>query len=81
MMAAKELADGQVYTESLKTSWRKFTRNLPMLVIDGPILSRLLVVTGPPRHIRDMTMDEQEDIREKWHILTEGDDIPPPIRT
>jgi ATP-dependent RNA helicase DDX41 len=57
MMAAKELADGQVYTESLKTSWR------------------------PPRHIRDMTLDEVEDIRSKWHILVEGDDIPPPIRT
>ena len=57
MMAAKELADGQVYTESLKTSWR------------------------PPRHIREMSLDEVEEIREKWHILVEGDDIPPPIRT
>eukprot|EP01043_Picozoa_sp_COSAG02_P033144 COSAG02_NODE_2250_length_9367_cov_14.048009_4_plen_559_part_00 len=57
MMAAKELADGQVYTESLKTSWR------------------------PPRHIREMSLDEVEDIREKWHILVKGDDIPPPIRT
>ena len=57
MMAAKELADGHVYTESLKTSWR------------------------PPRHIREMSLDEVEEVREKWHILVEGDEIPPPIRT
>lgn len=57
LMAASEIADGKVYTESVKTNWR------------------------PPKHIRDMSASEVEDIREKWHILTEGENIPPPIRS
>ena len=27
-----------------------------------------------------MPLEEQEAIRKKWHIITEGEDIPPPIR-
>jgi len=34
----------------------------------------------PPQHIRDMTQQEMQDVRDKWHILTEGVDVPPPIR-
>ena len=32
-----------------------------------------------PWFIRDMTEEQHEEVREKFHILTEGDDIPPPI--
>ncbi|KAJ3159471.1 hypothetical protein HDU86_001789 [Geranomyces michiganensis] len=35
----------------------------------------------PPAHIRDMTEKQHEETRKKWHILTEGEDLPPPIRT
>jgi len=35
----------------------------------------------PPRHIREMDEEERQAIRDKWHILVEGDDIPPPIKT
>jgi len=40
------------------------------------------MMTGwkPPTHIRNMPLEEQEAIRKKWHIITEGEDIPPPIR-
>merc|ERR1711966_177670 len=34
----------------------------------------------PPSHIRKMSFEEQEGIRKKWHIVTEGENIPPPIR-
>lgn len=35
----------------------------------------------PPSHIRDMSEEERQAIRDKWHILVEGEDIPPPIKS
>ena len=35
----------------------------------------------PPRHIRDMSEDEKQEVRDKWHILCEGEDLPPPIKS
>lgn len=34
----------------------------------------------PPSHIRAMPEEEREEIRKAWHILVEGEDIPPPIK-
>ena len=34
----------------------------------------------PPRHVREMDEKACNSIREKWHIVVEGDDIPPPIK-
>lgn len=34
----------------------------------------------PPKHIRDMSEEECDMIREKWSILCEGKDVPPPIK-
>ncbi|CAM6123421.1 unnamed protein product [Calypogeia fissa] len=34
----------------------------------------------PPSHIRNLTEKECDEIRKQWHILVEGDDIPPPIK-
>jgi len=34
----------------------------------------------PPRHIRETTEAERDKLRKKWHIIVEGDDIPPPIK-
>lgn len=34
----------------------------------------------PPRKIRDTTEEERVKLRAKWHIVVEGDDIPPPIK-
>jgi len=34
----------------------------------------------PPSHLRSMPLEVREAIRKKWHIVTEGDDIPPPCR-
>ncbi|KAK0478141.1 P-loop containing nucleoside triphosphate hydrolase protein [Armillaria novae-zelandiae] len=33
----------------------------------------------PPKYIRERSEEENERIRKKYHILTEGEDIPPPI--
>jgi len=34
----------------------------------------------PPAHVRNMSPEECDAIRRKWHILVEGEDIPPPIK-
>jgi len=34
----------------------------------------------PPSHIRNLTLEEQQTIRDEWHIKTDGEDIPPPIK-
>jgi hypothetical protein len=40
------------------------------------------MVTGwkPPTTIRHMTEKECEAVRKQWHILVDGDSIPPPIK-
>ncbi|ORY82321.1 DEAD-box protein abstrakt [Leucosporidium creatinivorum] len=40
---------------------------------------RLTTSWRPPAYIRDRTEEENDKIREKFHILTAGDDVPPPI--
>ncbi len=35
----------------------------------------------PPRYIRDMPDSECQAIRNSWHILTDGDEVPAPIRS
>ncbi|KAI9917300.1 hypothetical protein PsorP6_012933 [Peronosclerospora sorghi] len=35
----------------------------------------------PPRSIASMTQEECAAVRKKWHILVEGEDVPPPIKS
>ena len=35
----------------------------------------------PPHYIREAPESRNQRIRKKWHILTEGEDVPPPIKT
>ena len=35
----------------------------------------------PPRYIRDAPESKNDRIRKKWHILVEGENIPPPIKS
>ncbi|XP_006816434.1 putative ATP-dependent RNA helicase DDX41 [Saccoglossus kowalevskii] len=41
------------------------------------------LVTGwkPPRYICEMSEARHERVRKRWHIMTEGDNPPPPIKT
>jgi len=57
LASALELAQGIVYTESMKTSWT------------------------PPSKIRKMSQEKIDDIRKNWHIIVEGEDVPPPIKS
>ena len=34
----------------------------------------------PPSYFQNMPESKFERIRKKWHILVEGEDIPPPIK-
>ena len=33
----------------------------------------------PPTHIRALTAAQCDELREQWHIIVEGVDVPPPI--
>lgn len=35
----------------------------------------------PPKYIRQRSEKENEDVRKKWHIIIEGNNCPPPIKT
>ncbi|KAI8817044.1 P-loop containing nucleoside triphosphate hydrolase protein [Fimicolochytrium jonesii] len=35
----------------------------------------------PPKHIRELSEGQLNDVRKKFHIIVEGDDVPPPIKT
>ncbi|XP_077992382.1 putative ATP-dependent RNA helicase DDX41 [Glandiceps talaboti] len=35
----------------------------------------------PPRYILEMSEGRHERVRKRWHIITEGEDPPPPIKT
>lgn len=35
----------------------------------------------PPKYIREKSAEERVRIREKYHIVVEGEDIPPPIES
>lgn len=35
----------------------------------------------PPRYIREASQSRHDRIRKKWHILVEGEDVPPPVKT
>lgn len=55
LAGVKEISDGTVWTENIKTSWKA------------------------PRYIREMTELDLGAVREKRHVLVEGDDVPPVI--
>ncbi|CAE5962990.1 unnamed protein product [Arabidopsis arenosa] len=40
----------------------------------------LLTGWKPPLHIRKMSNKQRDFIRKQWHIIVNGDDIPPPIK-
>jgi len=35
----------------------------------------------PPRYIREAKESRHERVRKKWYILTEGEGVPPPVKT
>jgi ATP-dependent RNA helicase DDX41 len=35
----------------------------------------------PPAYIRERTEEQNQDIRNKWHIIVEGQDVAPPIKS
>ena len=36
---------------------------------------------NPPRYISKKSEEKHEKVRKKWHIMTEGKDLPPPIKS
>jgi ATP-dependent RNA helicase DDX41 len=68
-----ELAKGIQYTNSLKT------RCAPLSTC---LVSIYFIVTfswRPPKYILNKSMDQNQKLRDKFHILVDGEDIPPPI--
>ncbi|RXK42320.1 ATP-dependent RNA helicase DDX41 [Tremella mesenterica] len=56
LAGAKEISQGTVWTDSLKTTWTA------------------------PWFIRNMSQEEHEAVRDKYHIICEGDNLPPPVQ-
>ncbi|KAJ7590787.1 P-loop containing nucleoside triphosphate hydrolase protein [Mycena floridula] len=73
---AKKTAD-QMILDAIK-SRRKLASDLE-LAKGVQYTTPLKTSWRPPRYIRERTEQDHQRIREKYHILTEGEDIPPPI--
>jgi len=69
----RELAKGIEYTETLRTSWVTFATTW------GHGMLSLFRRWVPPRYIRARDEETNQKIREKHHIIVDGQDIPPPI--
>ena len=66
-----ELAKGIQYTEPLKSRYA-FGSTVHSLFI-------LYQSWSPPQYILERTMEQNQKLRNKYHILVEGDNIPAPI--
>ena len=66
-----ELAKGIQYTEPLKSRYAFWSL----------ILSSLIFYQSwsPPQYVLERTPEQNQKLRDKYHILTEGDNIPAPI--
>lgn len=66
-----ELAKGIQYTEPLRSRYAFWS----------PIISLLILYQSwsPPQYILERTPEQNQKLRDKYHILTEGDNIPAPI--
>lgn len=69
----RELAKGIEYTETLRTSWVASATSW------GYCMLTLFPRWVPPRYIRARDAETNQKIREKHHIIVDGQDIPPPI--
>jgi ATP-dependent RNA helicase DDX41 len=69
----RELAKGIEYTETLRTSW------VPFATTCGHGMLSLFCRWVPPRYIRARDEETNQKVREKYHIIVDGQDIPPPI--
>lgn len=67
-----ELAKGIQYTDSLKTRYVTPTHLLHAC-------SFCHISWQPPKYILNRSLEQHQKIRDKFHILVDGEDIPPPI--
>ena len=94
LMSVQELAKGTVYTSAMETGWKPPSHIRAMTAEQcEEVRSRAVVVLVAPRLralrftcARAAASDVAgahvwpPQIRHKWHIIVEGDNVPPPIR-
>ena len=92
---AEQLAAGANVTLSTQETAVVEETNILAAIDNGfkPLMSVKELATGviyaesmattwrPPPHIRVQLEAEHQDVRDKWHILVEGEDVPPPIKS
>lgn len=71
----RELAKGILYTEALRTSCVVSTIEPRPQYAEFSFSLRWT----PPRYIRARSEENNQKIREKYHIIVDGDSVPPPI--
>lgn len=70
----KKILDAQTVTKKSLFSVQELAQGV---VYSEPLKSNWY----PPKHIRNKKNSENENIRKSFHILVEGEDPPPPIKT
>jgi ATP-dependent RNA helicase DDX41 len=92
---AEMLAAGGTVTLSKEEEASQEEANILAALDNGfkPLMSVKEIATGvtysesmktnwrPPMHIRELSEAEMQEVRDKWHILVEGEDLPPPIKS
>ena len=80
LMSVGELAKGVTYTQSIKTGLDLL---LPCLFLElySTYYSLFFFSWRPPQYIVNSPKSRHDRIRRKWHIITEGEDPPPPVKT
>ena len=55
-------------------------RHWPLFPIySAVLLTRYVVSWVPPKYICERSEEQHRKLREKYHIIVDGEDIPPPI--
>jgi ATP-dependent RNA helicase DDX41 len=92
---AEMLAKGNLVTLSKEEESKQEEVNILAALDTGfkPLMSVKEIATGveytesmktrwrPPAHYRALSEAELQETRDKWHILVEGEDVPPPIKS
>ncbi len=91
LMGVAELAKGIQYSDPIKTGQvlsYSLSEGHALHLVVGEVISRSGRPTGnsrfrwkPPRYILAMPEARHWRVRKKLHILTEGEDLPPPLKT
>lgn len=76
------IVSGRAVTLAWHSLWLRLAGTCQRQLCPGPLLTPTTTHSWtPPRYILSMSEERHERVRKKYHILVEGDGIPPPIKS